>query len=376
MDKASDRTRRQRARGLRLPNLALIAGLFINPSSPIAPAGAAAAAVAARQCLQAPAAPPSPRSLPSPLQVRSEGEHVVLADCVDTAGVLSSQIAYFPGDPGPSPQDVAVVQTKEGQTALWVNDNTSALFTTTGVTFTALIGPHVKDGEFAGIGNNGYGNFSCYQKYSKDLYKYAKTTCSQVYLCDHSAPPAGWVWDPLANSKGSSNSMSQGTIIGIVVGVVGGVLFLLAATLAIWYFRRSRGARGGAASRLSSNLLRSGTSSTAAASSDAGEPKSQTQTQTPSEFSSSQHQAVVQQMTGPYEMDGRYRVELANDNGKYEMDPHGHGSAELDPTPKQQEHATPSAQNQEVSPITPAQSDSLPQHGGFPPRSPPPQYAE
>ncbi|KAL2176544.1 uncharacterized protein P884DRAFT_270390 [Thermothelomyces heterothallicus CBS 202.75] len=366
MDKASDRTRRQRVLGPRLPNLALIAGLFINASSPIAPAGAAAAAVAARQCLQAPAAPAaprSPRSLPSPLQVRSEGEHVVLADCVDTAGVLSSQIAYFPGDPGPSPQDVAVVQTEEGQTALWVNDNTSALFTTTGVTFTALIGPHVKDGEFAGIGNNGYGNFSCYQKYSKDLYKYAKTTCSQVYLCDHSAPPAGWVWDP----SGSSNSMSHGTIIGIAVGVVGGVLFLLAAALAIWYFRRSRGGRGGAASRLSSKLLRSGTSSTAAASSDAGEPKSQTQTPTPSEFSSSQnHQPVVQKITGPYEMDARYRVELANDNGKYEMDPHGHGSAELDPTPKQNQ----------VSPVTAAQPDSLPQHGGFPPRSPPPQYAE
>ncbi|KAL2186149.1 hypothetical protein L209DRAFT_365842 [Thermothelomyces heterothallicus CBS 203.75] len=369
MDKASDRTRRQRVLGPRLPNLVLIAGLFINTSSPIAPAGAAAAAVAARQCLQAPAAPAapaaprSPRSLPSPLQVRSEGEHVVLADCVDTAGVLSSQIAYFPGDPGPSPQDVAVVQTEEGQTALWVNDNTSALFTTTGVTFTALIGPHVKDGEFAGIGNNGYGNFSCYQKYSKDLYKYAKTTCSQVYLCDHSAPPAGWVWDP----SGSSNSMSHGTIIGIAVGVVGGVLFLLAAALAIWYFRRSRGGRGGAASRLSSKLLRSGTSSTAAASSDAGEPKSQTQTPTPSEFSSSQnHQPVVQKITGPYEMDARYRVELANDNGKYEMDPHGHGSAELDPTPKQNQ----------VSPVTAAQPDSLPQHGGFPPRSPPPQYAE
>ncbi|KAL2163555.1 hypothetical protein VTH06DRAFT_5613 [Thermothelomyces fergusii] len=356
----SDRARRRRARGPRLPNLALMAGLFVRPSFLlVSPAGAAA--------------PPPPRSLPPPLWARAEGEHVVLADCVDTAGLLSSQIAYFPGDPGPRPKDVAVVKTERGQTALWVNSNTSALFTTTAVTFTALIGPHVEEGEFAGIGDNGYGSFSCYQRHQKDLYRYDRTTCSQVYLCDHSLPPPGWVWDPPVGS--SKKSMSKGTVIGIAVGVIGGVLFLLAAALAIWYCRRSRRLPGPAGSRFSSKLLRSRASSTAVGSSDAGEPKPQPKMQTPAEASSAHCYPLMEQMPGPYEADGRNRVELANDSGKYEMDPHGHGSAELDPTPRQPGHATPSVLNHDVSPITPAHSESLPPHGGFPPRSPPPQYS-
>jgi len=98
-------------------------------------------------------------------------------------------MAYFPGEVGQRPQDVAVVLTSRGQTALWVNANTTGLFTTTGVTFTALLGPRVGDGEFAGVGDNGYANFSCYQRYRKDLYQYGPATCSQVYLCDHSDPP-------------------------------------------------------------------------------------------------------------------------------------------------------------------------------------------
>lgn len=170
-------TRRRRAAGiaglrLRLPNLALIASLFLSPSH-ISPAGAA----------------PAVGYSSHPLQARNEGEHVVLADCRDQSGVVSSQIAYFEKDPGPQPQDVAVVVTPAGQAALWVNANTSGLFTDTGVVFRATLGPRVDEGQFAGTGENGYGNFSCYQNYVKDLYIYAKTTCSQVYLCDHSKPP-------------------------------------------------------------------------------------------------------------------------------------------------------------------------------------------
>lgn len=183
-----------------------------------------------------------------------------------------------------------------------------------------------------------------------------------------------WIWDPAGESSKAEdgNSMSQGTIIGIAVGVVGGVLFLLAAALAIWYYRRWRGSGG----RFSSMLLRSRASSTAVGSSDAGEPNTRTQTHSPSEFSSHLYQPVMEQMPGPYEVDSRNRVELANDSGKYEMDPQGHGSAELDPSPKQQGTVTLSPQNQEVSPITPTHSDSTPQHGDATPRSPPPQYSE
>lgn len=129
-------------------------------------------------------------AVPGPaLGRRLEGEHVVLADCRDRRGTVSSQMAYFPGEPGPEPADVAVVVTRPGQAALWVNGNTSALFTDTGVTFTASLGPKVDEGRFAGVGDNGYGSFGCWQRYVPQLYVYESTVCSQVYECDHSPPP-------------------------------------------------------------------------------------------------------------------------------------------------------------------------------------------
>jgi hypothetical protein len=169
---ASHRARRRRAGGPRLPNLALIAGLFISP----------AVAAAVGQLEET-----------SPLAKRRENEHVVLADCRDRNDVVSSQMAYYLSDPNSAPQDVTVVATTPGQAALWVNANTTGLFTDTGVSFTSILGPRVENGQFAGTGYNDYGNFSCYQLYYKDLYTYGTTTCSQVYLCDHSDPP-GVFW--------------------------------------------------------------------------------------------------------------------------------------------------------------------------------------
>jgi hypothetical protein len=180
---ASHRRRRRRGGGPRLPNLALIATLFLQPAA----AAAFAGLPPSRTALQDPAAL-------ARLHRRLEGEHVVLADCRNGDGLsatLSSQIAYYTGAVGATPRDVAVVQTPAGQTALWVNSVTSALFTTSTTTFTATIGPRVEDGQFAGIGNNGYANFTCYQRYFQDLYTYGNTVCSQVYLCDHSEPPGG-----------------------------------------------------------------------------------------------------------------------------------------------------------------------------------------
>ncbi|KAK5661801.1 hypothetical protein OQA88_9903 [Cercophora sp. LCS_1] len=175
------------------------------------------------------------------LRPRIDGEHVVLADCRDAAGVVSSQIAYFRGSPGPSPQDVAVVVTSPGQAALWVNTNTSALFTDTGVTFTSTLGPKVADGEYAGTGHNGYGGFSCWQKYQKNLYTYDGTTCHQVYACNHDPAPAV-LPTPVEDTKSSSSGgggLSSGALVAIVVGVVGGLVLLAAAAL-FWYWRRTR----------------------------------------------------------------------------------------------------------------------------------------
>lgn len=124
------------------------------------------------------------------LQSRDDNEHVVLADCRDGDGVVSSQMAYFPGSPGSTPQDVAVVSTKNGQARLWAGQETAGLFTDTGVTFTADLGPQVEEGELAGTGDNGYGPFTCWQRYSANLYDYDGTTCSQVYDCDHETKPS------------------------------------------------------------------------------------------------------------------------------------------------------------------------------------------
>jgi hypothetical protein len=168
--------RGQAGRGLPSFNLALTTLLvFLHPLSLLSPVSAAAVG--------------HHDGLGHALRRRTPGEHVVLADCRDGSGTVSSEMAYFPGDPGPSPQDVAVVATPKGQAALWVNANTTGLFTDTSVWFNATLGPKVDDGQFAGTGTNGYGNFSCYQKYASQLYTYGGTTCSQVYLCDHSTPP-------------------------------------------------------------------------------------------------------------------------------------------------------------------------------------------
>jgi len=140
----------------------------------------------------------APRTLPSATAIfypaRSASgknpEHVVLADCRSDDKSLSSQMAYFPGAPNGNPQDVAVVSTESGQARLWADQNTTGLFTDTGVTFTAKIGPLVEDGAFAGTGNNGYGNFSCFQIYVKNLYQYDGKECSQVYDCNHQPIPS------------------------------------------------------------------------------------------------------------------------------------------------------------------------------------------
>lgn len=156
--------------------------------------------------------------------------------------------------------------------------------------------------------------------------------------------------------------MSQGTIIGIAVGVVGGLLFIAAAGLVYWYFRRSR--RDEAAR---SELLRTGTLSTGT-----GPGSDATAVETVSPLSPTpQTRAVMQQMSAVYEVDGRlFRIEMANDNGKFELDAAGHGSAELDPAPKPEPS---SPETKTVSPLTPGLLDSPVVKDIS--ESPPPKYA-
>lgn len=121
-----------------------------------------------------------------------------------------------------------------------------------------------------------------------------------------------------ATSSGGSGSggMAKGTIIGIAVGVVGGLLFLAAAALVFWFWRRSRKGRFVPAP------------STTAPSSG-GWPGEVTPApflpvmpvMPGAEANEARQAPVMTQMRAVYEVDGRlFRVEMANDHGKFEMD--------------------------------------------------------
>jgi hypothetical protein len=158
--------------------------------------------------------------------------------------------------------------------------------------------------------------------------------------------------------------MSQGTIIGIAVGVGGGVLFIVAAAFVFWFLRRSR--KSQAARDLAASELGSGTG-TGTLSPGPG-----------SEAGGLKAQAVMQQRQAVYEIDGRlFRVEMASDTGKFELDSAGHGNAELAsnaadalsaPTEETATASTsPETKTVSVSPVSPLTDTHTPQ-------SPPPEY--
>lgn len=126
------------------------------------------------------------------LYTRADAEHVVLADCRTSNGVVSSEMAYFSGSPDSTPDDTAVVDTSYDTTQQWANATTSTLFSDTGTTFTAVLRPDVAQGDWAGTGNNGYGSFVCWETSFPNLYydDAVGTECSGVYDCDHEETPS------------------------------------------------------------------------------------------------------------------------------------------------------------------------------------------
>ncbi|KAI1496067.1 hypothetical protein F5X99DRAFT_401509 [Biscogniauxia marginata] len=169
---------------------------------------------------------------------------VVLADCESTDGVVSSEVAYYSGSPDSSPDDIAQVDTQENTTQQWANSNSSAYFSDTGVTFRATLGPSGQDGDYAGPGNNGYGDFTCWQRTSANLYSHIGKTCSGVYDCDHGVAPSSSASPSVTNAsvaaQSSSNSdLSTGAIAGITVGVAVATLSLLSIA-AFFLWRRYR----------------------------------------------------------------------------------------------------------------------------------------
>jgi hypothetical protein len=149
--------------------------------------------------------------------------------------------------------------------------------------------------------------------------------------------------------------MSRGTTIGIAVGVGGGVLFIVAAALVFWFLRRSR--KNQAARNLPPSELGSGTGTLSPGpASETGDAKAQ---------------PVMQNMSAVYEIDGRlFRVEMASDTGKFELDSAGHGNAELasDAPREGTVTASTSPESKTVSPVSPLVDTPLS------PQSPPPEY--
>lgn len=177
---------------------------------------------------------------------RDLDEHVVLADCTSPSKRFLSQMAYFRGPVRGQPEDVAVVPTPEGQYSLWVDSTTSALFTTTGVTFTAELGPRVTDGEYAGKGNNGWGDFSCWASYQKNVYQWGNVSCSMVYDCDRRQAPASATSSASASATGlpqetsTRRELPTGTIVGASVGAGVGAILIVLWALFLWRYLRNK----------------------------------------------------------------------------------------------------------------------------------------
>ncbi|KAK3384858.1 hypothetical protein B0H63DRAFT_471769 [Podospora didyma] len=197
-------------------------------------------------------------------------EHVVLADCIDSHGVQSSQMAYFQSKiddalPQKDP-DAAIVNTPPGQAANWANNQVAATFDSSGVTFTAKLSPSVKDGEFAGTGDNGYKTpFTCWQKHIDNVYTTSnRVTCAQIYDCTHDPAPSALpnavpsTTSPSISATSASatksatataaaqtagSGLSEGALIGIIAGVVGTISAAAIAGSIYWLCTRRRAKR-------------------------------------------------------------------------------------------------------------------------------------
>jgi hypothetical protein len=122
-------------------------------------------------------------------QLSANNENVVLANCQDGHGVKSSQMAYFSGSPNGNPGAIAPVQTDHGLTVFWEGGAAVSASFPDGNVFSASIPQVVPDGAFAGTGKNKQGTFTCWRKYTPNLYTKNGVTCYGVYDCNHAAIP-------------------------------------------------------------------------------------------------------------------------------------------------------------------------------------------
>ncbi|KAI1463353.1 uncharacterized protein F4812DRAFT_446631 [Daldinia caldariorum] len=175
-------------------------------------------------------------------------ENVILADCTGSqnSSQLSSEVAYFRNSPNESPGGIAPVT--DGQHRDWADNTTSAYFTDTGTTFKAVLGKRGNAGDYAGVGNNGYGNFSCWQMDSPYLYSHDDKNCFVAYECNHltspvpipsASPPAATMSSSSTATPIPESGLSVGAIVGISIGSAAGAI-LITAVAAFLIYRRWR----------------------------------------------------------------------------------------------------------------------------------------
>ncbi|KAK4148698.1 hypothetical protein C8A00DRAFT_19515 [Chaetomidium leptoderma] len=121
---------------------------------------------------------------------RGDSEHVVLADCKapNKDYFQSSQMAYYAGPPNNAPDAIANVT--YGKQQAWAGSGKITGVFSDNIGFTVNIPATVGEGQFAGIGHNGYADFSCYARFKTALYTTKDgTVCNGIYDCDRTNPP-------------------------------------------------------------------------------------------------------------------------------------------------------------------------------------------
>ncbi|KAI1411810.1 hypothetical protein F5Y13DRAFT_51421 [Hypoxylon sp. FL1857] len=161
---------------------------------------------------------------------RAQNENVVLADCTggQDSNDLASEVSYFSGSPNSTPDDITTVST--GQHHDWANTTTEAYFSDTGVKFKSVLIEHGDAGDYAGMGTNGYANFTCWQMAPTFLYAHENRNCYVMYDCNHLSSPASLPSatpsvsntpsSPASASTSDSGShLSVGAIVGLSIGI-------------------------------------------------------------------------------------------------------------------------------------------------------------
>jgi hypothetical protein len=124
-------------------------------------------------------------AIPS-IALASNDEHILLCNCSDRKGQLSSVMAYYFGNPDGFPAAVASMAT--GRNTVWESAPVSGTFPG-GDTFISNIAASIPAESFAGIGKNNLGSLSCYRKAQVNAIPLLDgTMCSPLYDCNHTPP--------------------------------------------------------------------------------------------------------------------------------------------------------------------------------------------